>query len=418
MLSNIKINEDRLWDSLDEMALIGATKKGGVNRQALTDLDKESRDLFISWCKKENLSISIDQMGNIFARRDGKNNNLAPIMSGSHLDTQPTGGKYDGALGVLSALEVIRTLNENKYITEAPIEIVMWTNEEGCRFPPAMTGSAVFSGQHNLKNALAIQDPEGITLGSELKRIEYNGTLACSPRPIAGFIETHIEQGPILEMDKKNIGIVTGAQAQKWYEINLKGMEAHAGPTPMSIRKDALVASAEIVILANYIGNNFQPGACATCGVLEIANPSRNVIPGNCFLTIDFRHPNDKILQEMDTKLRNGIKIIEKNKRVDIEIKQILELKSNSFNKSIVNTIKDISNKLKFSNKEIISGAGHDAVNISSIIPTAMIFIPCIDGISHNEIENIYKEDAAKGAEVLLHSMIELADNSSKIINN
>lgn len=418
MLTNIKINEDRLWDSLNEMALIGATDKGGVNRQALTDLDKQSRDLFISWCKQENLSINIDQMGNIFARRDGKNNNLPPIMSGSHLDTQPTGGRYDGALGVLSALEVIRTLNEFNYITEAPIEIVMWTNEEGCRFPPAMTGSAVFSGLHNLNDALSIKDPSGITLGSELERINYNGSTKCAFRPISGFIEVHIEQGPILEIENKNIGIVTGAQAQKWYEINVIGMEAHAGPTPMSIRKDALVASAEIVLLVNSIGNSFQPGGCATCGVLEIANPSRNVIPGNCFLTIDFRHPNDKSLKEMDIELRKKIKLIEKDKKVKIEIKQILELKSNSFNKSIVNTIKDVSNNLNYTNKEIISGAGHDAVNINSIAPTAMIFIPCIDGISHNEIEDIYKEDAIRGTEVLLHSIIELANNSSKIINN
>ena len=418
MSSNIQISENRLWDSLNEMALIGATEKGGVNRQTLTDLDKESRDLFIKWCKKENLSISIDQMGNIFARRDGKNNDLPPIMSGSHLDTQPTGGRYDGALGVLSALEVIRTLNEFNYITEAPIEIVMWTNEEGCRFPPAMTGSAVFSGQLDLINALSIKDPEGITLGSELERIKYNGSISCSSRPIAGFIEMHIEQGPILEMENKNIGIVTGAQAQKWYEVEITGMEAHAGPTPMSIRKDALVASAEVVLLVNSIGNKYQPGGCATCGVLEIINPSRNVIPGNCFLTIDFRHPNDQVLKEMDENLRKNIKLIEENKKVQIKIKQILELKSNLFNNSIINTIKDVTNKLKFTNKEIISGAGHDAVNINSIAPTAMIFIPCIDGISHNEIEDIYKKDATNGTEVLLHSIIELADNSSKIINN
>ena len=289
MSSNIQISEDRLWDSLNEMALIGATQKGGVNRQTLTDLDKESRDLFIKWCKEENLFVTIDKIGNIFARREGKNNNLPPIMSGSHLDTQPTGGRYDGALGVLSALEVIRTLNENNYVTEAPIEIAMWTNEEGCRFPPSMTGSAVFSGQYDLKEALSIKDPQGLELGNELKRIKYDGASPCMPRPIGAFIETHIEQGPILEKENKSIGIVTGAQAQKWYEINIIGMEAHAGPTPMSSRKDALVAASEIVLFVNSIGNNFQPGACATCGVLEIGSPSRNVIPGKCFLTVDFR---------------------------------------------------------------------------------------------------------------------------------
>ena len=418
MFSNIKINENRLWDSLNEMALIGATEKGGVNRQTLTDLDKESRDLFVKWCNEENLLVTIDQIGNIFARREGKNNTLPPIMSGSHLDTQPTGGKYDGALGVLTALEVVRTLNENNYITESPIEIAMWTNEEGCRFPPSMTGSAVFSGQYGLNEALSIKDPSGLELGNELKRIKYDGPSPCSPRSIAAFIEIHIEQGPILEIENKNIGIVTGAQAQKWYEINILGMEAHAGPTPMAIRKDALVAASEIVLLVNSIGNNFQPGGCATCGVLEIGSPSRNVIPGKCFLTIDFRHPDNKILNAMDDKLRKSIKLIEKNNKVEIKIQQILELKSNMFNKSIKNTIKDVSKKLNYSIKEIISGAGHDAVNINTIAPTAMIFIPCIDGISHNEIENVYKEDVTKGAQVLLHSMIELADNPSKIIDN
>ncbi|MBT4110166.1 MAG: hydantoinase/carbamoylase family amidase, partial [Pelagibacterales bacterium] len=229
---------------------------------------------------------------------------------------------------------------------------------------------------------------------------------------------THIEQGPILEIEDKNIGIVTGAQAQKWYEINILGMEAHAGPTPMSNRKDALVAASEIVLLVNSIGNDFQPGGCATCGVLEIGSPSRNVIPGKCFLTIDFRHPENKILNEMDKKLRNTIKLIEKNNKVEIKIKQILELKSNVFNKSIKNIIQDVTEKLNYSSKEIVSGAGHDAVNINAIAPTAMIFIPCIDGISHNEVENVYKEDVTKGAQVLLHSMIELADNSSIIIDN
>ena len=410
MISNININEDRLWKSLNEMATIGATPKGGVNRQTLTDLDKKSRDLFIKWCKEENLSIKIDQIGNIFARRNGKNNKLAPVMSGSHLDTQPTGGKYDGALGVLSALEVIKVLNENNYTTEAPIEIVVWTNEEGCRFPPAMTGSAVFSGQHQLKEALNIKDPEGLKLGDELKRINYNGKTKCAPKPIGGFIEIHIEQGPILEMENKNIGIVAGAQAQKWYEVEIIGMEAHAGPTPMNIRKDALIGASKIVLLVNSIGNKFQPGGCATCGVIEIKSPSRNVIPGQCFLTIDFRHPDDEILKKMNEILKKEIKNISNETNLIINIKQILELKSNIFDKKINKIIKNVTNKLGYSSREIVSGAGHDAVNINYIAPTSMIFIPCIDGISHNESENVLKDDVTRGAEVLLHSIIELAD--------
>ena len=411
MASNININEERLWKSLNDMAVIGATPKGGVNRQTLTDLDKKSRDLFVEWCKKENLTIKIDQIGNIFARRKGKNNTLPPIISGSHLDTQPTGGKYDGALGVLSALEVIKVLNENNYTTEAPIEIVVWTNEEGCRFPPAMTGSAVFSGLYNLKDALNIKDPDGLKLGDELKRIRYNGKIKSAPKKIGAFIEIHIEQGPILEMEEKNIGIVTGAQAQKWYEIKIVGMEAHAGPTPMNKRKDALVGASKIVLAVNSIGLQFQPGACATCGVIEIKSPSRNVIPGEVFLTVDFRHPENKTLNQMHKILQKNLINISNELNLKITDKQILELKSNKFDKKINNTIKSVTNKLGYSSREIVSGAGHDAVNINSIAPTSMIFIPCIDGISHNESENVFKEDVKKGAEVLLHSIIKLADN-------
>ena len=417
-MKNLSINSDRLWGSLMEMAMIGATKKGGNCRLALSDSDKDARDLFVSWCKKAGCLISVDAIGNIFARRPGKNASLSAIMAGSHLDTQPTGGRFDGVLGVLSALEVVQTLNDQNISTDVPIDIVCWTNEEGSRFAPSMMGSGVHAGVFNLESIKGTTDAHGILLGTELERIGYAGSDVPGSRKTSAYFELHIEQGPILEKEKKTIGIVTGAQGQKWLEVKITGIESHAGPTPMSIRKDALVASAEIVLLVNSIGNNYQPGGCATCGVLEITNPSRNVIPGNCFLTIDFRHPNDNDLKNMDQELRKSIKSIEKNKKVKIEIKQILELKSNSFNNSIVNTIKEVSNKLEFTNKEIISGAGHDAVNINTIAPTAMIFIPCIDGISHNEIEDIYKEDAVRGTEVLLHSIIELANNSSKIINN
>ncbi len=410
MKSNIKINKKRLINSIEEMAKIGKTAKGGVNRQALTDLDKIGRDLFIKWCKKENLAISIDKMGNIFAKRDGKNNKLPSIMSGSHLDTQPTGGKYDGALGVLCALEVIRSLNDINYITESPLEIVLWTNEEGCRFPPAMTGSAVFSGQLSLKKALDVKDLDGNTFGKELNRINYNGKTNCKPRKIGAFLETHIEQGPILEMEKKVIGVVVGAQAQRWYEVNIIGMEAHAGPTPMNKRKDALVGASKIVLMVNSIGCRFQPGGCATAGVLNIKSPSRNVIPGECFLTIDFRHPSDTKLKEMDNELRNEIKNISKNYNLKISIKQIMKLPSISFDSKIRKVIKQVSTNLNFQHKEIISGAGHDAVNINKIAPSGMIFIPCVDGISHNEIEKALEKDIYAGAEVLLHSMIELAD--------
>ena len=302
-MHNLKINGSRLWDSLMEMAQIGATEKGGVRRLALTDVDREGRDLFVRWCEDAGCTVSVDAMGNIFARRPGRDNTQPPVMAGSHLDSQPTGGKFDGAYGVLAGLEVVRALNDASYETKAPIEVVAWTNEEGSRFAPAMIGSGAFAGIFELDYAHQRTNPDGLTLGAELERIGYKGD-GCGGRPVGAYFEAHIEQGPILEAEAKTIGVVTGAQAQRWYEITLRGQESHAGPTPMEVRRDALVGAAAVVQSVNRIGHEFQPGACATVGMLDVSPNSRNVIPGQVFLTVDLRHPDDARLAAMDKALR------------------------------------------------------------------------------------------------------------------
>jgi beta-ureidopropionase / N-carbamoyl-L-amino-acid hydrolase len=280
MGTNLRINPERLWDSLMEMAKIGATPKGGVCRLALTDLDRQARDLFVQWCKEAGCTIRIDKMGNVFARRPGKDDTLAPVMTGSHIDSQPTGGKFDGAYGVLCGLEVIRTLNDFKYETLRPIEAAIWTNEEGSRFAPAMVASGIFAGAFDLDYGLSRPDLEGKTMGEELQRIGYAGSDEVGGRPVHAFFEAHIEQGPILEAEKKTIGIVQGVQGIRWFEVTMTGQEAHAGPTPMKVRKDALVGAAQVVGAINRIGHDFQPFACATVGLINSSPNSRNVIPG------------------------------------------------------------------------------------------------------------------------------------------
>src|SRR5579885_168816 len=304
---NLRIDADRLWLSLMELARIGATEKGGVCRIALTDLDRQGRDLFVRWAREAGATIKVDQLGNIFARREGRDPAKPPIMTGSHLDTQPTGGKFDGAYGVMAGLEVIRTLNDLGYETEAPIEIVAWTNEEGSRFSPAMVGSGVFAGVFDLQYGLERPDNvSGVTLGAELERIGFAGPDAVGGRVVAAYFEAHIEQGPILEAASLPVGIVTGAQGQRWYEITVTGQEAHAGPTPMPRRRDALVGAARMIDAVNRIGHAHAPYACATVGFVQVSPNSRNTIPGRVFFTGDFRHPDDAVLTAMDAELREA----------------------------------------------------------------------------------------------------------------
>jgi N-carbamoyl-L-amino-acid hydrolase len=407
-MENLKIDGSRLWDSLMEMAQIGATEKGGVNRLALTDLDRESRDLFTRWCQAAGCTVTFDAIGNMFARRPGRDSSLPPVMTGSHLDSQPTGGKFDGAYGVLAGLEVVRALNDADVQTDAPVEVVVWTNEEGSRFAPSMVGSGTYAGVFSLDESLAITDRDGTTLGNELRRIGYKGE-GCGKRPVTAYFEAHIEQGPILEDQKKTIGVVSGAQGQRWYEITLTGRESHAGPTPMAVRRDALVGAASIITGVNQIGHRFQPGACATVGVIESSPNSRNVIPGEVFLTIDFRHPDDQQLAAMNDDLRTLAKEAATSNTLKLNFNEIWSCPATTFDANCVGAVRKGAEIGGYAHMDIVSGAGHDAVYMAKVAPTGMIFVPCEDGISHNEIENATPEDIAAGCQVLLHAILDQA---------
>jgi N-carbamoyl-L-amino-acid hydrolase len=409
-LSNIQVDGARLWDSLMEMAKIGATPKGGCNRLTLTDLDRDARNLFARWCEAAGCSVTVDEMGNMFARRPGADESLPPVMIGSHLDTQPTGGKFDGVLGVLGGLEVLRSLNDLGIATRHPIEIVNWTNEEGSRFAPAIMASAVYAGIYTKDFIYSRKDQAGLTLGDELERIGFKGDSPAGGRPIHAMFELHIEQGPILEAEGVTIGIVTHGQAQFWYEIRLTGFESHAGTTPMDRRKDALVAAARVTTLVHDIGNAFSPPGVATVGMIESFPNSRNVIPGAVFMTCEFRHPEGEQLAQMDAQFHQQIGEITAQSRIACELTQVFESPPIAFDSSCVAAVRAAATRLGYSHRDIVSGAGHDACNIARIAPTAMIFTPCVDGISHNETETIYPQWAAAGANVLLQAALEKAE--------
>ena len=407
--SNIRINGPRLWSSLMEMAKIGATPKGGVNRLTLTDLDRQSRDLFTKWCEEAGCTVNVDRVGSMFARRKGSDDSLPPVMVGSHLDTQPTGGKFDGALGVMAALEVVRSLNDLDIRTRHPIEICMWTNEEGSRFAPAMTGSGVFTGVLGYEATLEVRDVDGKTLGAELARIGYAGPEPIGGRPVHALFELHIEQGPILEEAGIDIGVVTLANGQKWYEITLEGVESHAGPTPMNRRKDALLGAARIVELVNQIGHTHDPAACATCGMIQSYPNSRNVIPGHVFLTVDFRHPDGDKLLSMDKALREGVAEIAQRTGLTWDMKMVQDYPPLPFDPGCIEAVRRAAARLGVSTRDITSGAGHDAVFMARVCPAAMIFTPCVDGISHNEAEDMKPEWATAGCNVLVHAVLDKA---------
>ncbi len=408
--SNLQINGARLWDSLMEMARIGATPKGGVNRLTLTDLDRQSRDLFVSWCRQAGCTIKVDRMGSIFARRAGSDDALAPVMVGSHLDTQPTGGKFDGALGVMAALEIVRSLNDLDIKTRHPIEVAMWTNEEGSRFVPSMVASGVFAGAFNEATGLSCADGDGRTIGAELTRIGYAGTEAVGGRPVHAFFELHIEQGPILEEAGIDIGVVTHANGQRWYEIELTGVESHAGPTPMARRKDALLGAARIVEAVNRIGWSHEPSACATCGMIQSYPNSRNVIPGRVFLTVDLRHPDDAQLSSMGAALRAGVSEIAEGAGLTHTLKEVFYFPPTAFDAGCVAAVRDAAIRLGLTHRNITSGAGHDAVYMARVAPTAMVFTPCVGGISHNEAEDMTPAWASAGCNVLLAAVLEKAE--------
>ena len=406
--TSIQVNGKRLWDSLMTVAKIGATPKGGVCRLALTDLDKQGRDLIVGWAKEAGCTVTIDQMGNVFMRRAGRNPDALPVMTGSHADSQPTGGRFDGIYGVLGGLEVIRSLNDHGIDTKHPIEVVIWTNEEGSRFAPAMVASGVFAGVFTLEYGLSRKDVDGKTIGEELKRIGYAGDVPCGGRKLHAAFELHIEQGPILEAEQKTIGVVTDAQGQRWYEITLTGQEAHAGPTPMPRRRDALLGAAPLGIWLPY-GLYHAPFACATVGMMQVHPNSRNVIPGRVFFTVDFRHPEDAVLAKMDAALREGVAKIAEGIGLETQLEQIFYYEPVKFDAACVTSVRAAAERFGYSHRDMVSGAGHDACYLAQVAPTSMVFVPCVDGISHNEIEDATPEWIEAGANVLLHAMLSRA---------
>ena len=411
--TNLRINSSRLWDSLMEMAKIGPGIAGGNNRQALTDEDAQGRALFHKWCDEAGLTMGIDQMGTMFARREGTRPDLLPVYVGSHLDTQPTGGKYDGVLGVLAGLEIIRTLNDQGIETKHPIVIVNFTNEEGTRFPPAMVASGVFAGVHSLDWAYSREDSEGKTFGEELKRINWIGDEEVGSRKMKAFFELHIEQGPILELEEKEIGVVTHGQGLSWLEITLTGKESHTGSTPMPMRVNAGLGMARITQLVDEIAHNYEPNAVGAIGQCDIYPNSRNIIPGKAVFTVDFRHPEKSIITSMEEELRLGAEKIATEIGLTLEIESVGGFDPVTFDPDCVAMIRASAEKLGYGYRDLVSGAGHDACWINKVAPTAMVMCPCVGGLSHNEAEEITQKWASAGADVLLHSVLD----SAEIIN-
>ena len=407
---NIRINSDRLWDSLMEMAKIGPGVRGGNNRQTVTDEDGEGRHLFRKWCEEAGMTMGVDQMGNMFMRHEGTDPDALPVYVGSHLDTQPTGGKYDGVLGVLSGLEVIRTLNDLNIKTKHPIVVTNWTNEEGTRFAPAMLSSGVFSGMHTQDWAYDREDAEGKKFGDELERIGWKGEEEVGARKMHAFFELHIEQGPILEAEGKDIGVVTHGQGLSWTQVTVTGKEAHTGSTPMPMRKNAGLGMARILDLVDEIAWSHKPDAVGAAGHIDVYPNSRNVIPGKAVFTVDFRSPELSVIQDMEKRLAEGAKKICDEMGLEVELEKVGGFDPVKFDEKCVTAVRDAAERLGYSHRNIISGAGHDACWINRVAPTAMIMCPCVDGLSHNEDEDISPEWAAAGTDVLFHAVVETAE--------
>ena len=408
-VGDLRINGDRLWASLMELAKIGATPKGGVCRLTLTDLDKQGRDLVLSWAKEAGMTVVIDKIGNGFMRRAGRNNSLPPIVTGSHIDTQPTGGKFDGNYGVLAGIEVVRTLNDHGIETEAPIEVAFWTNEEGSRFVPVMMGSGVFAKAFTLEHAYAARDSAGKSVKEELERIGYIGPQEPGDHPIGAYFETHIEQGPVLEDNDKTIGVVQGVLGIRWFDCTVTGMEAHAGPTPMALRKDAMQVATHLMQEVVAAALRHKPHGRGTVGMVNVFPNSRNVIPGRVKFSIDLRNASDALVDTMAAEVKAYADKLSKDSGLPIQIEMVSSYPAQVFHPDCVDAVARAAAKLGYSNMPVVSGAGHDAVYMAQLAPAGMIFIPCKDGISHNEIEDAKPEHITAGCNVLLHAMLERA---------
>ena len=408
--SNLRINGDRLWDSLMEMAKIGPGIAGGNNRQTLTDEDAEGRTLFQNWCESAGCTMGLDQMGNMFATRPGSDPEALPVYVGSHLDTQPTGGKYDGILGVLGGLEIINTLNDLNIKTKHPIVVTNWTNEEGTRYAPPMLASGVFGGVHTQEWAYDRVDADGKRFGDELVRIGWRGDEKVGERKMHAFFELHIEQGPILEAENKDIGVVTHGQGLSWTEITIIGKDSHTGSTPMHMRKNAGLAIARILENVDEIALSHAPHAVGAAGHIDVYPNSRNVIPGKVVFTVDLRSPELAVIDDMEQRLMSGAKKICDDMGLEVSFEKVGGFDPVTFDEKCVSSIRNAAERMGYSHMNIISGAGHDACWINGVAPSAMVMCPCVDGLSHNEAEDISKEWAVAGADVLMHAVIETAE--------
>jgi N-carbamoyl-L-amino-acid hydrolase len=408
LMTVLKCNGERLWSSLMDMAKVGPTERGGNCRLALSAEDKAGRELFIGWCREAGMSVAFDAIGNLFARRPGRDNSLAPIVMGSHLDTQPKGGRFDGIYGVLSGLEVVRCLNEADIQTQRPIEIAVWTNEEGARFTPAMFGSAVFSGALALDTALQARDADGISVAEALAQTGHTGELAFQ-RPFDAYFEAHIEQGPILEDNGLPVGVVTGGQAICWLDVQVSGQSAHAGTTPMPLRKDALFGVAQMAAELEAIAAQFAPEGLTTIGQLAIAKSSRNTIAGKVNFTVDLRHHRDEQIAAMEQAVRQRFGQVAEQRGLTLAIERHWLSPATPFDAECVAAVRDAVQALGYPHQDIVSGAGHDAINIARHCPTTMVFIPCVGGLSHNEAEDALPEDIRMGCDVLLNAVMARA---------
>ena len=407
--SNLHVDGQRYWDSLMAMAKIGATPKGGCNRQTLTDLDREGRLLFQSWVEAAGATVEVDEMGNMFALRPGRRPDLPPVVIGSHLDTQPTGGKFDGVAGVLCGLEVLRTLHDAGYETDHPVMVVNWTNEEGSRFSPAMLASGVWSGAFERDWAYGLKDRDGQVFGEELARIGFKGDKPCRPADWKCHLELHIEQGPILEAEGLPIGVVVGGQGIRWFDLTITGKESHAGSTPMPRRKDALVAAARVIARLDEIAREHAPNGVITVGELKIAHPSRNVIPGEVTLTVDMRHPEEAVVDAMEAKLRAAVVEACERDALTHDLSTLWNFPPVAFHPDCIAAVEKAAQEAGLPYRRMVSGPGHDSCYTARHVPTSMIFIPCRDGLSHNEEESAEPEHLAAGAEVMLRAVLEMA---------
>jgi N-carbamoyl-L-amino-acid hydrolase len=413
-MDQLSVDGERLWTSLMDMGRVGATSGGGSGRLALTDLDREARDLFVDWCRGAGCAVRIDRMGNIFARRAGTDEARSPIMTGSHLDTQPLGGKFDGVYGVLAGLEVVRALNDANIETEAPIDVVVWTDEEGVRFQSSMIASGIFAGMYDLDHGLSSADSNGNTMGEELERIGYAGPEPVGGYPVEAFFEAHIEQGPLLESEGKSVGVVLGAQGQRCYRVTVEGEEGHAGTLPMDLRRDALLGAARMIDAVNRVAFSHQPRPVITVGAIQARPNSPNTISGRTEFTVDSRHPDSDLLAAIGDDLRRVCAEIADAAGLDVNIEQTTHRPTITFDPSCITAIREAADGLGISHRDLYSAAGHDACNISLCAPTGMIFVPCEKGLSHNEKENAKPEDLTAGADVLLHAILGRANKESR----